>query len=135
MDDFREPTGLYNIPAITAQISKNTEEAKKKGKAAQLQAGNRDPYSEASKIAQAQSAKDTAQIIQNSSANGVNKVSLERQKNEMELPKNPAERPDREISDKEYKDIRQKRIDHLKENWGETDEMKRQKKKKEEKGN
>ena len=56
MDDFREPTGLYNIPAITAQISKN-------------------------------------------------------------------------------KDIRKKRVEHLKENWGETDEMKRQKKKKEEKGN
>jgi len=55
-NDFREPTGMYNIPAITAQISKN-------------------------------------------------------------------------------KDIRKKRVEHLKENWGETDEMKRQKKKKENKGN
>lgn len=29
-NDFREPTGMYNIPAITAQISKNAQEARRK---------------------------------------------------------------------------------------------------------
>ncbi|MBO6101372.1 MAG: hypothetical protein J6P07_08610 [Spirochaetaceae bacterium] len=132
-NDFREPTGMYNIPAITAQISKNTEEAKKKGKAAQLQTGNRNPYIEAGKNAQAKATENLAANTNARAANGVNQIGMNRQQNEMDIPKKPV--PDREVSDKEYKDIRQKRIDHLKENWGETDEMKRQKKKKEEKGN
>lgn len=39
------------------------------------------------------------------------------------------------VSDEACKKILKKRVDNMKQNWGETDEMKRQKKKKEEKGN
>lgn len=41
----------------------------------------------------------------------------------------------REVSDEACKKILKKRVDNMKQNWGETDEMKRQKKKKENSGN
>ena len=119
-NDFKEPTGMYNTPAAMAAIFKNTQEARKKNADQQVS----DYRVEAGKSAEAKN----ADYLRKLSANGVNDVGLERQRNQMEIP-------DREVSDEACKKILKKRVDNMKQNWGETDEMKRQKKKKEGQGN
>ena len=69
----------------------------------------------ASKKAEAQNGADTQQQI-NDTGSG---AALARSQNE----------PDTEVSDERCKKILKKRVDNMKKNWGETDEMKRQKKK------
>jgi len=136
-NDFREPTGMYNIPAITAQISKNAQEARRKNLNKQIaeetsqlannaqqnqQTANRDYRTEAGKIA----ATENANNIRRNTANGVNDVGLTRQQNQIEIP-------DREVSDERCKEMRRKSIEKMKKGWGETDVMKKKKKEEEQK--
>lgn len=55
-------------------------------------------------------------------------VEIEKKSEKSEGSDDPNVLSDKGLKDvKDEKDIRQKRIDHFKENWGETDEMKRKK--------
>lgn len=78
-----------------------------------------DARDEASKKAEAQNAAATKQQLDNTGSGCTGAAALTRKQNE----------PDTEVSDERCKELRKKSVDKMKKSWGETDVMKKKKKK------